>query len=81
MRCRCCDSPDTRLWKGDYYCSECASVVRQTMREDFDTHGERHGTGYQWSDDTALIHAHWDDDQPSAHPPVTLAKMKEKDDD
>jgi len=39
MRCKSCDSPKTlyRERLGDFYCSKCADVINQTIREDDST--------------------------------------------
>ena len=34
MRCKCCDSSKTKYIYDDWYCYECADVIRETMRED-----------------------------------------------
>ncbi len=34
MRCKCCDSPNTKYTLGDFYCSECASSIAETIYED-----------------------------------------------
>ena len=34
MRCKCCDAMNARLWRGEYYCGECRSSIRDTIEED-----------------------------------------------
>ena len=34
MRCRACDSSNTRYVLGDWYCPECSSSIHQTIKED-----------------------------------------------
>ncbi len=40
MRCKCCDSINTRYILGDWYCPECSSSIHQTIKEDKDKHLE-----------------------------------------
>lgn len=34
MRCKCCDSANTRFILGDWYCPECSSSIHQAIKED-----------------------------------------------
>lgn len=34
MRCKCCDSPNTRFVLGDFYCLECSKSIKQTILDD-----------------------------------------------
>ena len=34
MRCKCCNSSKTKYIYDDWYCYECADVIRETIRED-----------------------------------------------
>jgi len=37
LRCVCCDKEDTRRWRGEYYCTTCFTVIKETIREDRQT--------------------------------------------
>ena len=58
MRCKCCDSPNTRRWKGEYYCNECRKVIQTLIKEDQDDNIFK---GIS-DDPTALVHTAWDDE-------------------
>ena len=58
MRCKCCDSIDTRLWLEDYYCEKCRKSITQTLKENSDD-----DTSYpSWIEETPMLHSSWDDE-------------------
>jgi hypothetical protein len=34
MRCKCCDKDNAKFWGDDFYCSECKTVIVETIMED-----------------------------------------------
>ena len=34
MRCKCCNSSNTKFILGDFYCTTCSSEIWKTIKED-----------------------------------------------